>query len=76
MRTGLYGATRWQVRTGPVLWDHFFHGETYDASLPLDWEGLGASSAVRAGQVWSPALVIVPPATAPTVRPDPPSLVY
>ena len=24
-------------RQGPILWDHFFHGETYDARLPLEW---------------------------------------
>eukprot|EP01047_Picozoa_sp_COSAG01_P109235 COSAG01_NODE_38121_length_494_cov_0.643038_2_plen_101_part_01 len=22
---------RWQCRPGPVLWDHLYHGETYDA---------------------------------------------
>lgn len=28
----------WQVRQGPIVWDHLFHGETYDATFELsDW---------------------------------------
>lgn len=29
----------WQVRQGPIIWDHFFHGETYDSRFELDeWD--------------------------------------
>ena len=27
----------WEARPGPVVWDHFFHGETFNAQLGWDW---------------------------------------
>jgi hypothetical protein len=31
----------WQCRQGPIVWDHLFHGETYDARLDIDgWDSL------------------------------------
>jgi len=56
----------WQARTGPVLWDHFFHGETFDASLPPEWDGVQGATVAAPGQQWSPAVVISPSATAAT----------
>ena len=62
---------------GPVVWDHFFHGETYDASLPLEWQGGGkvrdTSTTTTTttdddddGQAWAPAQEVTPLATAAT----------
>jgi len=61
-------AETWEGRVGPVVWDHFFHGETYDGSLDPEWTTTGASSSFPEGhdQAWSPAVVISPEATAPT----------
>lgn len=62
----------WEGRVGPVLWDHFFHGETMDGSLDPEWTTAAgeekSSAAYPAGhaQAWSPAVVISPQATAPT----------
>ena len=42
------------------VWDHFFHGETYDGSLDPDWSGTAPNAE------WSPAINIVPVPTAPT----------
>ena len=62
--------SEWQARVGPVIWDHFFHGETFDASLPPEWDGVPQPStsgvAAAPGQSWQPAVVIAPSATAPT----------
>lgn len=59
----------WEARTGPVIWDHFFHGETFDASLDPEWT-TAASDRQRLPsgheQAWSDARVISPAATAPT----------
>jgi alpha-L-rhamnosidase len=65
--TSVAGA--WEGRVGPILWDHFFHGETYDGSLDPEWTSAGADTGSHpAGhaQAWSPAVVISPEATAPT----------
>lgn len=53
----------WQARAGPVAWDHFFHGETFDATLPMDWLPSGTSPGVPS---WAPARTLAPVATAPT----------
>jgi hypothetical protein len=64
----------WQARAGPILWDHFFHGETYDGTVDIDWSGNANTTAataaattpadVTSNQVWAPAVLINPPATA------------
>ena len=64
----------WEARTGPVVWDHFFHGETYDATLPLEWSRDGGgggtngdpNNTTAAEQAWGPAHVVAPQATAAT----------
>jgi hypothetical protein len=65
----------WEARTGPVIWDHFFHGETFDGSLDADWLGQsggggGGSGDVAplaaADQAWKAARRVQPSATAPT----------
>ena len=53
------------------MWDHFFHGETYDGSLDLDWSGTSAVTGTENGTAaaasdWIDAITISPPATAPT----------
>ena len=60
-------AENWEVRKGPVLWDHFFHGETYDGSLDPAWNATGTDSQFPAGhdQAWAPSVEIAPEATAP-----------
>ena len=58
------GTTGWEARVGPVLWDHFFHGETVDGRIDFDWMG-GGDDATKQGQRWSIALRIAPVATAP-----------
>ena len=75
------GGQGWVGRQGPILWDHFFHGETYDARLPLEWipptdertDGSIKSSANRSiitsrtrEQTWGPVVEVTPPATSPT----------
>jgi alpha-L-rhamnosidase len=65
----------WEARTGPVVWDHFFHGESYDATLDLDWAFASttttdatkaATNATISSNTWAPAVLVVPSATAPT----------
>ena len=56
----------WVVRQGPILWDHLFHGETYDARLELDgWAAAPlatwAAGAPRTAAGWEPAVVMHPP---------------
>jgi len=48
----------WQARSGPIIYDHLFHGETYDARIDMDWNGTSTS--------WHVAQEIIPKATAPT----------
>ena len=61
----------WEARTGPVVWDHFFHGETFDGSLDPEWSKTGSDSqrlpsGRASAQAWSDAREISPAATAPT----------
>ncbi len=35
VETSMTAAGSWQGRDGPVVFDHFFHGETYDARLEV-----------------------------------------
>ena len=66
----------WQVRQGPIVWDHLFHGETYDAALELDgwasaplptWSSTSTStnlkpnSSASASADWQPAVAMHPP---------------
>lgn len=51
----------WHCRHGPVVWDHLFHGETYDARRELQgWASLPFSTwDTSAG--WMPVKVMSPP---------------
>jgi hypothetical protein len=55
----------WEARTGPVVWDHFFHGESYDGTVPMDWAGHSRAGS-GAGGTWAPSVEMSPSATAPT----------
>ena len=48
----------WECREGPVLWDHFFHGETFDGRVDYSWFGPGPG-------IWNRARAIQFTATAP-----------
>jgi len=55
---GLVSNEQWEGRQGPVVWDHLFHGETFDARLvEPEW-----TTNLAAG-VWSPVVQIKPPGT-------------
>lgn len=57
-------ASGWQGRMGPVVWDHLFHGETYDARREIDgWASW--PSMLLAADEWYPTKVITPPTSAP-----------
>ena len=67
----------WEARTGPITWDHFFHGETFDATVPWDWGVKSSSNTATTTivndasndasntQTWMKAKVMTPPAGAP-----------
>jgi hypothetical protein len=42
-------ASVWTAEPGPVVWDHFFHGETFDASGWGDWGRANSGSGSGSG---------------------------
>ena len=43
----------WSCRQSPIIWDHLFHGETYDARLEVeDWAS--PKGVMKAADGWSP----------------------
>ena len=57
-------ASMWETRTGPIIWDHFFHGETFDATVAWDWDHSSRRTSSPA-QTWTTARVMNPPAGTP-----------
>ena len=54
----------WTASVGPVTWDHFFHGETYDAK---GWPAsISTSDDIGRTNAGSTAVVMAPPASFPT----------
>eukprot|EP00935_MAST-01C_sp_MAST-1C-sp1_P002102 g2102.t1 len=58
----------WESRRGPVLWDHLFHGESFDGTVDFNWaaDTAGAPGTAATADPWQPAVAINPPATAAT----------
>eukprot|EP00047_Mylnosiga_fluctuans_P000527 m.195091 g.195091 ORF g.195091 m.195091 type:complete len:1269 (+) comp10076_c0_seq31:2213-6019(+) len=54
----------WVARPSPIVWDHLFHGETYNASQQLAGWATLPLSAFPAG-TWTPAVAMNPPTSAP-----------
>lgn len=53
--TAVSRADDWVLRSGPVVYDHLFHGEIYDARLELDRWCTGSASSFPAG-TWAAAV--------------------
>lgn len=54
----------WVGRNGPVVWDHLFHGETFDARLNLTgWDSVPLANFSPA--VWFPTVILNPPTSSP-----------
>ena len=54
----------WKCRQGPTVWDHLFHGETYDSRLEADdWNSLPLPvlEASAPPGTWGPVVVMDPP---------------
>ena len=51
---------QWRGRTGPIVWDHLFHGETFDARQQLEGWASHPLSFWPVG-TWQPSVSMYPP---------------
>lgn len=57
--------SKWSASAGPVLWDHFFHGETVDGSVSLSQPSTATARGASMSTAETPAVEITPPASFP-----------
>eukprot|EP01052_Picozoa_sp_SAG31_P005496 SAG31_NODE_242_length_19350_cov_3.043998_15_plen_1073_part_00 len=64
---------QWQCRQGPVIWDHLYHGETYDARYEVEgWSSkpFGELQLQQRQQQWQPCVQMSPPGSASAANGD------